>query len=93
MITATNNYAVQNAAHSFFKLVGELPEKTVIFLQSVTAQLQPVRVTDQVWCNCQTPELLKDLFEALKDTIEKLEKNAIEEYLEKRLGHNGESSR
>ena len=65
VVTATTNYAIQNAAKSFFKLVRDLPRETVIFLQPVAAELQPVTVSDQIWCDCRVPELLRDLLDRL----------------------------
>ena len=91
VVTATTNYAIQNAAKSFFKLVEDLPKGTVIFLQSVAAKLRPVTVSGQIWCDCRVPELLRDLLDRLKDVIEKTERKEIEKYRAKRLEHNGEA--
>lgn len=93
VVTATTNHAIQNAARSFFKLANKLPNGTVVFLQSTAAELQLVTTEDQVWCNCRVPELLKNLIEKMKDTMETGEKEAIVKYLRKKLGHNGEAFR
>ena len=91
VVSATTKHAIQNAARAFLKLVDKLPKGTVVFLQSVAAELQEVTVEDASWCNCRLSELLNELLEKTGDTMENSEKRAIHEYVKKRIGHNGEA--
>ena len=81
VVTATTNHAIQNAARAFLKLVDKLLRGTVVFLQSVAAELQEITIENSSWRTSRLPELLNELLEKTGDTMENPKKRAIQRVL------------
>ena len=89
VVVAVTNYTSQNLAKCFFNLTGQIPTVEVIFLQSVTPELESAHQKDQLWSNCRLSELIKVLLKGKQEELEDHERKLIEEYVYWRIQHSG----
>lgn len=84
----TTNYVNQNQPKCLSNLIETLPQRDVLFLHSLTADLDEAGQKDQIWCKCRMPKLLQDLLEDSYPANS--ERIAINKYAHQRIEHNGE---